>query len=97
MEKIDDIEEIYLLMKFYPQMIYLKTKQINNIDIELFIRKILKKIQDESNEQFRALCFHIPSADDQILEKFDKMIQSENLLFNYTIKRVCENIYLQWK
>jgi hypothetical protein len=43
------------------------------------------------------LCLHVSTADDDIIKKIDKMISSEKLLFDYTIKRIVDNIYLQWK
>jgi hypothetical protein len=31
------------------------------------------------------------------LKKLNKMINTEKLLVDYTIQRVCDDIYLQWK
>ncbi len=97
LEKFNDIEEIYFLIKLCPRMIYLKVDGINNMDMELFLRNILEKIKQECNEHFRLLCFRIPAVDDQLIRKLDKMISLEKLILDYTIKRVVECIYLQWK
>jgi hypothetical protein len=37
---MNTIEEIYYLIKLCPQMIYLKLDSINNMDMELFWKKI---------------------------------------------------------
>lgn len=97
LKKLNNIEELDMIMKFSPRMIYLKIDEINNMVMELFLRRIFKKIQDESNEYLRLICLRIPCVGEQVIEKFHQMIRSENLLFNYTIKRILDNIYLQWK
>ncbi len=97
LRKLNDIEEIYFLIKLCPRMIYLKVDGINNMDMELFLKNILKKIKQECNEHFRLFGFRIPTADDQVIQKLDEMITSEKLILDYTIKRLLESIYLQWK
>jgi len=97
MKKINTIEEVYALMKLCPRMMYLKIDCKNDLDMEFFLRNILKIIQEESNEYLRLLSFHLSAADDQMVQRLDKMINTEKLLFNYTIKRIVENIYIQWK
>ena len=69
------IEEIYFLIKLCPRMEYLKIDSINNIDYQLFIRDILMKINNDCNQYLRSLCIHIPTADDEIIEKLDKYDQ----------------------
>jgi len=94
LNKMTNIEEIYFLIKLCPRMIYLKVDFLNNINIELFVRLILMKI---SNHQLRLLSFRVIAADDQIIQKLNKMIHFEKLLLDYTIKRILNDIYLQWK
>ncbi|CAF5011621.1 unnamed protein product, partial [Rotaria sp. Silwood1] len=95
-EQINVIDDFYNISRVCPRMIYFKTKYINNIDIQCFLRTILNKINNNSN-CLRSLCFDIPTTDDEIIKNFDLMIRSEKLLFNYTIKRVYNKIHLQWK
>ena len=78
-------------------MTYLKVEFINNMDIQLFVRFILTKIITKSNSQLQLLCFRVAAADNKIIDKLNNMIDSEKLLSDYTIKRVLENIYLEWK
>jgi len=93
LEKMIDIEEVYFLIKLCPRMIYLQVNHINNMDMELFVRLILIK----SNDNLRLLSFRVPAADDEMIKTLEQMINSEKLLFEYTIKRILGNIYLQWK
>jgi hypothetical protein len=97
LEEINDIQDIYFIMAFCPYMAYLKVNLINNMDIESYLRNIFKKINHDCIEHLRLLCFRVLAADDEMIKKLDKMINSEKLIFDYTIKRVCDNIYLQWK
>ncbi len=92
LKKMTAIEEIYFLIKLCPHMTYLKVGSLNNMNIGLCIRLILMKI---SNRQLRLLCFRVIAADDQIIEKLNKMIHFEKLILDYTIKRVLDDIYLQ--
>ena len=39
------------------------------MNIELFIKDILKKIQDDYNQYLYSLCLHISIADDRMIEK----------------------------
>ena len=61
LEKMSAIEEVYSLMKLYPNMSYLKIDSFDNMKIDVFIRNILKKINRESNQYLRLLCFRAPS------------------------------------
>ncbi|CAF1344341.1 unnamed protein product [Adineta steineri] len=97
LEKMIKIEDIDFLMKLCPSMVYLKIDYENKINVEIFVRNILKKIDCKLNQHLHGLCFHIPTADNEMIKKFQNMIDSEKLLVNYTIQRDGENIYLQWK
>jgi hypothetical protein len=96
-EEINHIKDIYFIMTLCPSMTYLKVNLINNMDIQFYLRNIFKKINHDCIEHLRLLCFRVLAADDEIIKKLDKMIHSKKFIFNYTIKRVCDNIYLQWK
>ena len=67
------------------------------IDSEYHLQSILEEINHEYNDDFRSLCFHVTGVDDQMIKTLEKMINDEKLLTNYTIKRIFENIYIQWK
>ncbi len=97
LKKIKTIEEVHALMKLCPRMMYLKIDCKNELNMEFLLENILKIIQVESNEYLRLLSFHLPAADDQMVQRLDQMINTKKLLFNYIIKRTIEDIYIQWK
>jgi len=74
LEKLNNIEEIYSLMKLCPRITYLKVDYINNMDIESFLQNILEKIKHECNEHLRLLCLRIPAAYDQVIQNLHEMI-----------------------
>ncbi|CAF3579983.1 unnamed protein product [Rotaria sp. Silwood1] len=94
---MNEIEEVYFLIKFCPRINYLQINHINTMDIELFIKKILYKINNDCNQYLFTLCLRIPTVDDRMLEKLKDIINSNKLLVCYKIKRVFDVIYLQWK
>jgi hypothetical protein len=54
------------------------------------------KMMIQHQSKLQLLCFHVPVADDQMIEQLNKMIDKEKLLFDYLIKRVLDFVYLQW-
>jgi hypothetical protein len=97
LEKMFTIEEIYSLVKLCSNMSYLKVNSFDNINVDVFIRNILKKINCESNRYLRLLCFPAPTTDDSIITILEKMKNDEKLLHDYTIKPIGDHIFLQWK
>ncbi len=53
LEKMNQIEEVYFLIKLCSRMTYLK---INVMNVELFVKNILMKIKNDSNQYLRSLC-----------------------------------------
>ncbi len=97
LENLTHIQEIYILILICPRTFYLKIICAYNVDIELFVRCALSEIKTELNYFPRLLCFCVLQADDLMLENLEKMINAENLLVDFKIKRMMDNIYLQWK
>ncbi|CAF4549079.1 unnamed protein product, partial [Rotaria sp. Silwood2] len=54
-------------------------------------------IKEDCNDRLCLLCFRIPTVDDEMIRKLKRMINFEKLLFNYTIKRVADFIYIEWE
>ena len=75
----------------------MKINSLPNINIESLIREILIRINDGSNEDLCLLCLRIPTADDQLIEKLKEIIDFKQWLVDYSIKRVNDKIYLQWR
>jgi hypothetical protein len=90
LENMIEIEEVYFLIKFCPCMNYLQVNSIKTMDVELFIHRILSKLNANRNHNLRLLCIGLSEAN-------NKMINSNNFLFRYTIKWEFDKIYLQWE
>ena len=95
--EIDASEKAPILIKLCSEMNYLQVNDLNTINVKVFLSNILKHIIHESHDHLRPLPVRVPTADDQMIKQLAKMIDSEKLLVNYTIRRVAEHIYLQWK
>jgi hypothetical protein len=93
LQKINEIKELDFLFELCPYMEYLKIDYIKHIDFKFILPYIIK----HRNDYLHSLCFRIPTADDQIIQKLKRMIHFEKLLFNYTIKRLADNVYVEWK
>jgi mannitol/fructose-specific phosphotransferase system IIA component (Ntr-type) len=78
-------------------MEYLRVGSLNDRDVELFVREILDKINSENNQHLRLLSFIVEGANDEFIQKLTKMINTEKLIVDYSIRRVYDNIFLQWK
>lgn len=96
LEQMNDFKELYFLLGLCCYVKHLHINSLQNINIESFIREILIRITGDSNEDLCLLCLRIPTADDQLIEKLKKIIDSNGRLVDYTIKRVMDKIYLQW-
>lgn len=92
----NDIEDFDYITDLCPRMKYFKVKRLNNMDIIFFLRTILKDIYNNDLSYIRSFCFHIPVADDQMTENLKQIIEYEKLLNKFTIKRILDNIYIQW-
>ncbi|CAF1171652.1 unnamed protein product [Adineta steineri] len=97
LENMTGIEQVDILIKLCPRMNYLQINNINDMEVELFLKEILNIKMEDIDNCLCSLCFRIPLLDDQMMETLVETINHEKLLINYTIKRVCDNIYLHWR
>jgi DNA integrity scanning protein DisA with diadenylate cyclase activity len=98
LEMMMEITDIYFLMDVCPKMEYLRVGSLNDMDVGLFVREILHKINSENNQHLRLLSFIVEEANDELIQKLAKMIDTEKLVTNYSIQYVYhKNIFLQWK
>ncbi|CAF0950484.1 unnamed protein product [Adineta steineri] len=97
LRKMLRIEDIYFLIELCPRMTYLKVDFSNHMDIEDNIPKILIKINTKYSHHIRLLCFRVVVADEKLVENLKRMIHFEKFFSDYKIKRVFDNIYIEWK
>jgi hypothetical protein len=69
---MDNMNQLDFLLAICPYLNYLKIEHLNDIDIQLFLGHVLKKIHHDCNDHFRSLCFGVPIADDQIIKTLQK-------------------------
>ncbi|CAF3520128.1 unnamed protein product [Rotaria sp. Silwood1] len=97
LEKLVDIKEVQFIIKLCPRLEFLQVGYTNNMNFELFIHFILINYKVKSLLNFRLLCLHSPVADQKTIKKIHNMIDSAKLLKHYSINRILDKIYLQWK
>ncbi|CAF1178978.1 unnamed protein product [Rotaria magnacalcarata] len=95
-EEMDNIQDFYSIWRIWPRMKYLQLNCLNNMNIPLFLRTILKDINDSGNSYLRSLCLQLAAVDDQMTNNLKQMIECDKLLLQFTIKRIMDNVYLQW-
>ncbi|CAF4388415.1 unnamed protein product [Rotaria sp. Silwood2] len=96
LEEINDIDDFYFILVVCPHMKYFKVERLNNMNIHFVLRRILKGIKNHHTDSIRSLCFNVPAADDRTIEDLQEMIIKEQLLIQFTIRRLVDSIYLQW-
>ncbi|CAF1324630.1 unnamed protein product [Adineta steineri] len=96
--KINKIEEINFFLAFCPLIKQLEINKLPMINVEFFLRPLLIQIRNKSKFQnLRLICIQLPTADDKMILKLKQMIQDENLLVDFKIKRNEEKIFVEWK
>ncbi|CAF3398531.1 unnamed protein product, partial [Rotaria sp. Silwood2] len=95
LEMMIKFEEALFLIDVFPRMKYFRIGCSSIINIELFLSIILMKISTKSNHNLCLLAFSISTADDEMMKNLQKMIKSKKLIFNYTMTRLFDTIYLQ--
>jgi hypothetical protein len=94
--RMTKLEPVFFLINLFPRKEYFEMTCEDNIDLELFVRSILKN-NTKCMNHLSSLCLYGEKVNDQLAHKLQKIIDLEKLLDDYTIK--CMNkgkIYLQW-
>ncbi len=91
LEQMNDFKELDFLLGLCHHIKHLQINSLQKINIESFIREILARITGDSNHYLCLLCLRIPTADDQLIEKLQKIIDVD-----CNIKRIMDKIFLQW-
>ncbi|CAF2103335.1 unnamed protein product [Rotaria magnacalcarata] len=96
-KNMKDMNQIQMLALICSHVSHLEINCINYKHAELLTGLILTQIQSVSNSLLRLLCFRIREAHDDMILELEKMIDTENLRFDFTIKHLMDKIYIQWK
>ncbi|CAF2571132.1 unnamed protein product [Rotaria sp. Silwood2] len=97
LEKVVDTKQVQFIINLCPRLEFLQVRCTNNMNIELFICFIIMNYTAKSLSYIRLLCLHFPRADEKTIETIKNMIDSGKLLRNYSVNRIVDKIYLQWK
>lgn len=97
LEEVHDVEEVPWFMSLSYSLNYLQINSLHDVDIELLIREIFIQTNQGCNEDLGSLCIRIPTANDQLIEKLQEMIDGKRWLVDYTIERITDNIYFRWR
>ena len=95
LEKIATMEEIFMLNLICSHINHLQINCNDYMHAELLVRIILSEIRMKPDHSLRLLCFSVPSANDHMVKKLEKMIVVLDLLVDFMIKRIMNNIYLK--
>jgi hypothetical protein len=95
LEKVINIEQVHFLLYLCLCIQYFQMDVSENMDLEMLGRFILRNTSTYV-PQLRSLCLCVPNASEEIVHKLHKLIDTEKLLSNYTIKRICNKIFLKW-
>jgi len=97
LENMGAFEQVHFLIELCPQIEYLQVGCTSDFNSEMFKRFILMKNNSKKIFKLYSLCLDVPTADEKMIEKFQTMIHLERLIYDYSIKRVLNKIYFQWK
>ena len=92
-----DMNELQMLALICSRISHLEINCVNYMHAELLTGLILTQIKSVSNSLLRLLGFRIREAHDDMIVELEKMIDTENLRFDFTIKHLMDKIYIQWK
>ncbi|CAF0858406.1 unnamed protein product [Adineta steineri] len=98
LEKIRQMKDISFFLTICPLIKQIHINNLYKINIQSFLRLILTQIKNQLRFQnLRLLSIRLPIIDDKIIFKLKQIIQNEYLLNDYTIKRIEEIVFLEWK
>ncbi|UJR11600.1 hypothetical protein I4U23_015782 [Adineta vaga] len=97
LERIDRFEEIYFIISLCPRIQKLRINFLKKMNIELFVRSFFTEVRRREIQTLKSLCFCVPIVDDKMMKKLETMIKNENLLLDFSMKRMMNQIYIQWK
>lgn len=94
-DEINTIEQVHFILHICPCVQYLQMNISQEINLDMLIRFILIK-SSTFTPDLKSLCLNIPNADDTIVDQLRKQIKFEQLLINYTISRIANDVCIKW-
>jgi len=96
-QQITLMENIDLIFDLFPRIQYLCLQHIWDADISVVVHFALWKVQMNGISHPMTICICGIQVEYDRIKTLHQMIDSENLLTNYTIHRQFNRLYIQWK
>jgi len=97
LRNIERIRYVALIIVLFPRIHYLALQFLYDVDFRPVLQCALLQIQESDIRHLKTICIYTFEAKYDQLHKLKQMIDSENLLRNYTIHQQWGRFYLQWK
>jgi len=94
---IIDIEQIFFFIRLIQYVEYLEIECSNDINLELLVKCILLKTGNCVTSKLFSMCLCVGRINDEMMEKLHQIMACKDFVHEYTINRVCDRIYFQWK
>jgi hypothetical protein len=94
---IIDIEQIFFFIRLIQYVEYLEIECSNDINLELLVDCILLKTGNCVTSKLFSMCLCVGRINDEMMEKLHQIMARKDFVHEYTINRVCDRIYFQWK
>ena len=97
LRNIEHIKDVPCIIVLFPRIHYLALGFLCDVDFRRVLRSALIRIQDNDIRHLKTICIYTFEAKYDQLLRLMRIIDSENLLQNYTIHQQWERFYLQWE
>ncbi len=97
LKKMTQVREVHFLIHLCPRLEYLQVGCTCTIDMACLLRCIKLNYTSKLLLNLRALCLHVPIADEKMIKELQSIIALEKLFDNYLIIRIMDKIFLRWK
>jgi len=94
---VTETDEIEFIFNRFPRQQFFGLERVRDSDLKTFIQYILWNINYSYIFHPMTICVFCPDAKYNKVEELHQMIDSKNLLENYTIHRQYDRFYVQWK
>ncbi|CAF2840285.1 unnamed protein product, partial [Rotaria sp. Silwood2] len=97
LQNVTKQDQIECIFKYFPRIKFFGLERVRDTNLKSIIRYILWNIEDNYISHSMTICVFCDDAKFNKVEKLYRMIDSKNLLKNYTIHRQYDRFYIQWK
>ena len=102
LDKMAEIQQIHFLMSLCPRMQYLELGCTTQHDLESILRTI-STYNVTHAPYLHCLCLCVLNGNEKMIQglhtiiDFERLLHSENVFHKYTIRRICDRIFVKWQ